>query len=358
MEEASQDQGDDEVDPVDYQRRPPIPRNTRILAAAERATYGNTIRRKRGNVELEFDNSRVVPYNAALLLKYQMHINVEYVGSSRVFEYICKYVTKGEPLLQARIQREDGANVQDYDEFQHHFTVNYRTSMQAMARILGHRIFDMSHTVKTFFVHMPGKEKVVFRDGHEQDARPIQDPLNAYFQLNNELQEAGDTSANDLTYLTVNTQFRFTGGRWVRRRQHIRRLITRVGRVSDHDAEAQALRILLIHTQAPRGFEDLRRVPGEAMPMETFSEAARRRGLLESPEILIQTIQDAFQEMRGQYMRCRFFTILMFHNLPRDIRLIFDTVLDQLIPPPPGQLPELDREVRKEWAKPSSIPPS
>jgi hypothetical protein len=40
----------------------------------------------------------------------------------------------------------------------------------------------------------------------------------------------------------------------------------------------------------------------------------------------------------------------MFHNLPRDIRLIFDTVLDQLIPPPPGQLPELDRETRKQRA--------
>jgi hypothetical protein len=84
--------------------------------------------------------------------------------------------------------------------------------------------------------------------------------------------------------------------------------------------------------------------------METFSEAARRRGLLESPEILIQSIQDAFQELRGQYMRCRFFTLHMFHNLPRDIRLIFDTVLDQLIPPPPGQLPELDRELRKQRA--------
>jgi len=69
-----------------------------------------------------------------------------------------------------------------------------------MARILGHRIFDMSHTVKTFFVHMPGKEKVVFRDGHEQAARPIQDPLNAYFQLNEALHEAGDTSADGVIY--------------------------------------------------------------------------------------------------------------------------------------------------------------
>src|SRR5438552_2508287 len=54
--------------------------------------------------------------------------------------------------------------------------------------------------------------------------------------------------------------------------------------------------------------------------------------------------------MRGQYMRCRFFTIFMYHNLPRDIMLIFDTVIDQLIPPPPGQPPEQDRAARRQRA--------
>jgi len=34
---------------------------------------------------VEYNNSHVVPYNPALLSKYGMHINVEYVGSAAVF---------------------------------------------------------------------------------------------------------------------------------------------------------------------------------------------------------------------------------------------------------------------------------
>ena len=71
--------GDD--DQVQYRRRPPVPANTVALTPEERARYGNTVRRRVGNTEHEYDNSRVVPYNPSLLLKYEMHINVEYVLS-------------------------------------------------------------------------------------------------------------------------------------------------------------------------------------------------------------------------------------------------------------------------------------
>ena len=77
-----------------------------------------------------------------------------------------------------------------------------------------------------------------------------------------------------------------------------------------------------------------RPVPYEILSMPISNSIKSYR-----PEILIQSIQDAFQEMRGQYMRCRFFTLHMFHNLPRDIQLIFDTVLDQLIPPHQANCP-------------------
>ena len=281
-----------------------------------------------------------------------MHINVEYVGGASVFDYLCKYLTKGEPLLAVRIERTGGHEdrVQDYDEFQHHFNANYRTSMQAMARLLGLRVFDMSHTVKTLRVHMPGREIVTFREGNEENVREIHSPLIAYFRLNQRLQLIGDHTADDLTYATVNRYYRYHQNEWIAR-QIRRRNISRVGRAaSDHDADAQALRLLLIHTKAPRGYEDLRRVPKEPKPMDTFSEAARRRGLTNDPAILIQTIQDACEELRNPYRRCRFFAVLMFHNTPADIRDIFNTVLDRLIPPPPDTHPDHDREVRRQRA--------
>ena len=91
-------------------------------------------------------------------------------------------------------------------------------------------------------------------------------------------------------------------------------------------------------------------MPGELEPLDTFSEAARRRGLTNDPTILIQTIQDACEELRNPYRRCRFFAVLMFHNEPADIRNIFDTVIDRLVPPPPDAEPSHDREARRQRA--------
>ena len=84
--------------------------------------------------------------------------------------------------------------------------------------------------------------------------------------------------------------------------------------------------------------------------MDTFSEAARSRGLTNDPAILIQTIQDACEELRNPYRRCRFFTLLMFHNSPPNTQHIFDTVLDMLVPPPPDAQPAQDREARRQRA--------
>jgi len=197
---------------------------------------------------------------------------------------------------------------------------------------------------------MPGREIVVFREGDEQNAREIHSPLMDYFRLNQRLHDAGDHNADELTYATINRHYRYERNEWIPR-QVRRRNITRVGRAaSDHDAEAQALRLLLIHTNAPRGYADLRIVPAEPEPLDTFSEAARRRGLTNDPAILIQTIQDACEELRNPYRRCRFFAVLMFHNTPADIRDIFDTVLDRLVPPPPDAEPAHDREARKQRA--------
>jgi hypothetical protein len=305
----------------------------------------------RNRTRVEYNNSHVVPYNPALLLKYAMHINVEYVGSAAVFDYLCKYLCKGDPLLSVRVERtQDGEQrVQDYDEFRHHFNANYRTSMQAIARLLGHRIYDMSHTVKIWPIHMPGREPVVFREGNLENARFIRNPLAAYFLLNQRLHNLGNHRADDLTYATVNRRYRFTNNTWIER-VHLRRNVNRVGRAgSDHDAEAQALRTLLIHVHAPESFDDLLTFTGQRF--DTFQETARARGLLQSAEVLLQTIQDACEELRGSYRRCRFFAVLIFNNAPiPDTRHIFEEVLDRLVPPPPDALPERDRDSRRQRA--------
>jgi len=74
----------DEIE-IGYRRRPPIPAEVRELSSEEQDFYGNRLYRMRGATGREYDNGNVVPYNPAMLLEYEMHCNLEYVGSSGVF---------------------------------------------------------------------------------------------------------------------------------------------------------------------------------------------------------------------------------------------------------------------------------
>ncbi len=52
----------------------------------------------RPRVEVEVDNSWVVPYSPVLSKMSNAHINVEYCSSVKSIKYICKYVNKGRDM--------------------------------------------------------------------------------------------------------------------------------------------------------------------------------------------------------------------------------------------------------------------
>ncbi|TKR63210.1 hypothetical protein L596_027067 [Steinernema carpocapsae] len=76
-----------------YRRRLPPPEGT--VVTDENRNHGNSFLKQKGRVLIPFDNRNVVPYNDALLKKYNCHINIEYVGATKVVEYCFKYVMKG-----------------------------------------------------------------------------------------------------------------------------------------------------------------------------------------------------------------------------------------------------------------------
>jgi hypothetical protein len=53
----------------------------------------------KGGVRL--DNRWVVPYNLALLKKFQGHLNVEWCNKSNLLKYLFKYLTKGHDRARA-----------------------------------------------------------------------------------------------------------------------------------------------------------------------------------------------------------------------------------------------------------------
>ncbi|GKD79403.1 DNA helicase [Tanacetum coccineum] len=75
--------------------------------------------------ESKLDNCNVVPYNRALCLAFEAHINVEYCGWSMLLKYLFKYILKGPDCMLAKISNSDKStmttgNIPHIDEIQNY----------------------------------------------------------------------------------------------------------------------------------------------------------------------------------------------------------------------------------------------
>jgi hypothetical protein len=159
-------------------------------------------KRKGTRAPLMLDDSRVIPYNPFLLLKYGSHINIEYVFGQKACKYIFKYVLKGfeKAYVQVNRMNQDGndANVFDYDEIAATFKVRYMTAMEAYLRLCAFKIVNMSHQVYNLTVHDEGGQTIVVQEGHEEEGQKAiknDTRLTAFFKLC-----SIDTDARSLTY--------------------------------------------------------------------------------------------------------------------------------------------------------------
>lgn len=91
--------------PKMYQAKTILPENS--YPAYKRQKNSHTIN-KRGFI---FDNSRVIPYNKYLLLRYQCHINVEIPHGIHAYKYLYKYITKGHDRTKVEFEIHDSENV-------------------------------------------------------------------------------------------------------------------------------------------------------------------------------------------------------------------------------------------------------
>ena len=122
------------------------------------------LRRRRGNPWTTRHNGRtvtnqwVVPYNAALLLKYQCHLNVEVVTASYAIKYLFKYLFKGCDSASAAIHAAQRM-VDQIGRFQDH---RYLGAAEAIWRLFKYHIHDLTDTVERMVVEIPEERYVNF----------------------------------------------------------------------------------------------------------------------------------------------------------------------------------------------------
>ncbi|KAM0852916.1 hypothetical protein ACQ4PT_051439 [Festuca glaucescens] len=109
------------------------------------------------------NNQWVVPYNLAMLKKYQGHMNVEWCNKAIVMKYLFKYVTKGPDFSKVYLQRIRGKGVHvDSDgrplvnEVYEYLESRYICEYDAFWRIYGFTIHGKTPSVERLPVHLPG----------------------------------------------------------------------------------------------------------------------------------------------------------------------------------------------------------
>ncbi|KAL6603039.1 hypothetical protein ACP70R_043400 [Stipagrostis hirtigluma subsp. patula] len=255
------------------------------------------------------DNKWVVPYNPYLLMRYNCHINLEVCSSIKAVKYLFKYIYKGHDrasfVLESTREDEVINEIQDYRD------ARFISPPEAMWRIYGFSLSEMSPPVLQQQVHLPNMHVVHYKEfenikhviRRESSTKTM---LTEYFRMN-----SIDSYARNFLYKEFPEFFRWDSSRkiWCRRRNR-RKQIGRL--VAAHPAEGERyyLRILLNHVRGATSFEHLRTVNG--VVYSTFREATEKRGLIEADDYISDCLTEAATFQMPCALRRLFATILAF----------------------------------------------
>lgn len=260
------------------------------------------------------DNRSVVPYNAYLLQKYDAHINVEVCTSMRAVKYIYKYIYKGFDCANMILSAGEAPD----NEIANYIDARYVSAPEAMWRLLQCKMHDKSHAVIRLPVHLPNQQRIIFREGEEEqaldDARTGTTKLEAWFLLNQT-----DPNAQSIMYTDIPYSYVYFRNTWQKRQRGGHKIVSRLYIVSVREEELFYLRILLLHVPGATSFEFLRTVDGKVY--NTFKEAAFNRHLLESDDEWDHCLRDATVCQMPNQLRQTFAFILIFCNPTNSLQL-------------------------------------
>ena len=219
---------------------------------------------------VQMDSRNVVPYNPYLALKYNVHINVEVCTSLRAIKYIYKYIFKGFDCANVAIT-SNGEPELRYNEITNFINCRYVSAPEAIWRLRENPMHDRSHSVMRLPVHLPNQQRVMFQEGHEEEAllRTQTEPtkLQSWFKLNE-----NDMNARQYLYTEIPHHYVFSKGNWQVRKRGGEKVVARMYTVGVKDEERFYLRILLLHVRGATSFESLRTVDGVVQDSFIFKD--------------------------------------------------------------------------------------
>ncbi|GJX96053.1 uncharacterized protein Tco_0351851 [Tanacetum coccineum] len=117
-------------------------------------------------------NGYVIPYNAALLKRYQCHINVQWCNQTRSIKYLFKYINKGPDRVSAQlceiVTNDEGQHVKKpIDKKKAFYDCIYLSACEAAWRIFGFETHYRTPSVERLSFHLPGNQTVLYDENSD-----------------------------------------------------------------------------------------------------------------------------------------------------------------------------------------------
>ena len=317
---------------------------------------GHLASKKVGGKKQLLGNNWVVPYNPYLLLKYKCHINVEVCTTTSSVKYIFKYVLKGSDKISFDIKNSKESDEIEKNEVKFFEHGRYIESTQSCHRIFEFPICYRYPPVLKLHLHLEGEQTVIIeKDEDPRNAlqRFSKTTLTEFFELNKK-----DKDANEILYPDIPSYYTWqtTGKYWKKRAEKLNErecddddynddednkpLSGMIGRIpvialNAYSREKFFLRLLLYKVKGATSFEDLKTVTlnGEKFVCATYQEACIKRGLTEDDSAAENAMNEAFLNIKNDFLLRSFFVNLMIHYLASDPWGLFQKFKKELCAP-------------------------
>ena len=306
--------------PKEFQEETKLPHDGHGYPIYARPDNGRFIE-KNGFV---FDNRWVVPHNEFLLIKFDCHINVEFIGSFTTIKYVYKYVHKGVDVSTVGIEE-----VNEKDEVTRFINARTIDPYDSHWRISEYRVQERFPAVQKLAIHTEGQHQVIFKEGFASKAlEEVKDTtLMAFFKLNKE-----DSDARMIKYQDIPKYYTWSDNKWNKRRRQpgdgdMPRTIGRINNVSPVQGERFYLRLLLNHITGAKCFDDLRIY--QDIEYSTFKDTCLAMGLLEDDSEWRFSLQEISLCGTAGQLRSVFAVILQYCR-PTEPKKLLDQFSDAM----------------------------